>query len=330
MSERTTISQVVQIGAEAIPGTAVAANRRLQAIAIEPGIKAEVQSFRPMGGKFPVLSALGKEWTEAKISGQAAYNDLAFLLASVLSYDEPVQQGATAAYLWSFEPGQSVEDVVKTFTVEAGSSVRAGRFAYGLVTELGLKADRESVEVSGSMLGQQYEDGITLTAGATAVEPVPVLPTQIDVFLDDTSAELGDTQLTRVLSAEFNISDRFGPLWVLNSALGSWATHVETEPKATLKLLVEADDEGMALLPVLRAGDKRFIRLQATGPTIEDAYTYLLQLDMCVTVAEVGEFSDEDGVYAIEWTFNATYDATWGTALTCALTNTLADLGGGS
>jgi len=330
VSERTTISQVVQLGAEAVPGTAVAANRRLQAVSIEPGIKADVKGFRPMGGKFPVLSALGKEWVEARISGQAAYNDLAFLLASCLSYDEPMRRGTTAAYAWAFEPGQSAEDIVKTFTVEAGSGVRAGRFAYGLVTELGLKADRENVEVSGSMLGQQYEDGVTLTAGAQAVEPVPILPTQIDVFLDSNSANLGNTKLTRVLSAEFNVSDRFGPLWVLNSELPSWAVHVETEPRATLTLLVEADDEGMALLPVLRSGDKRFVRLQATGPVIDDPYTYLLQLDMCLTVADVGEFSDEDGVYAVEWTFNVTYDAAWGKALTCSLVNTLADLGGGS
>lgn len=328
MSERTTITQVTQIGVEATPGTTVPADKRLQAISIEPGIKAEVQSFRPMGGKFPVLAALGKEWTEASISGQAVYTDLVYLLASVLGYQAPVQITTPdgKAYRWTFTPGQSTEDTIKTYTVECGSAVRAGRFAYGLVTGLGLAINREQIEVSGSMLGQLYDDGVILTAGPTTIEPIPILPTQVDVFIDDAAASLGTTKLTRVLSAELEISDRFGPLWVLNSDNDSWVTHVETEPKATLKLLVEADATGMALLTAMRAGTKKFVRLQATGPEIETGNSYELTLDLCGTVAEVGEFSDEDGVYAVEWTLAATYDATWGKTLTVEVVNELSGL----
>lgn len=328
MAERTSITQITQIGVEATPGTAVAATKRLQAVSIEPGIKAEVQSFRPMGGKFPVLAALGKEWTEAKISGQAVYTDLVYLLASVLAYQAPeqVEPGTGKAYRWAFTPGQSAEDTVKTFTVECGSGVRAGRFAYGLVTALGLKVSRGGVEVSGSMLGQRYADNKELTSQATAIEPVPVLPTQVDVYIDDTAEDLGTTKLLRVPSVEFEISDRFGPLWVLNSENDSWATHVETVPKATLKLLVEADAAGMALLTAMRAGAKKFVRVQATGAEIETGNSYELTLDLCGTVTEVGEFSDEDGVYAVEWTLSATYDATWGQALTVEVVNELSGL----
>ena len=63
----------------------------------------------------------------------------------------------------------------------------------------------------------------------------------IDVYMDPTSGTLGTTKLTRVLNANIHISDRFGPVWVLNTANNSYVATVETEPSAELTLLVEAD-----------------------------------------------------------------------------------------
>jgi len=326
MSERTTITQVTQIGVEAIPGTAVPANVLLQAISIEPSIQAEVQTFRPAGVKFNTIGVLGKEWTEASISGPASYTDLAYLFAGVLAYAPPARQGSTTAYKWTFTPSHTTEDTVKTYTVERGSAARAGKFTYGTVNKLGLEFTRDSVEVSGSMLGRQYQDGVTLTTGATEVALQPVLPTEVSVYLDSSSASLGSTKLTRSFSATFNIGNRFAPIWPLDSTISSFATTVETAPDATLALLVEADASGMGPLTAMRAGTKQFIRVEAVGPTIADTYKWKLTLDMCGLVSEVGEFTDEDGVYAIEWTFSAAYDATWKKALQVELINTLTAL----
>lgn len=327
MAERATINQITQVGAEATPGVAVAADRLFQALTIEPAIKADIQTFRPLGAKYATIAALGKEWVEAKISGDVAcYNHLAYLLSGVLAYAAPVQQGTTNAYLWTFTPSQSAEDTVKTFTVEQGSAVRAGRFAYGLITEFSLAFSREKVAVGGTMLGQAYQDGIAMTANPTPVAVQPVLPTDLDVYLDSTSAGIGTTKLARALSGEFSISDRFGPLWTINSAVDGFVAHVEQAPRAQLKLLVEADAAGMGLLPAMRSGARRYVRLKAVGPLIADTYYYTLQMDICGVVSDVGEFSDEDGVYAIEWTLDVAYDPDWGKALEVQLTNTLSGL----
>jgi hypothetical protein len=325
MAERIAITEITQLGIETTPGTPVTATKKLQAISIAPAIKVDVTSFRPLGGKFATLAALGKDWTEAEISGIASYSDLTYIFASLLSYGAPQQQGTTPAYKWTFTPSQNSADTIKTYTVESGSSVRAGRFSYGIVTEFGLEISRDSAEVSGTMLGQKYEDNITLSS-TTAVEPVPILPTQVDVYMDNSAANIGTTKLTRVLSASFDISDRFGPLWVLNSAASGYVAHVETVPTVTLKLLMEADSTGMEPLTALRGSAKRFLRIKATGPLIQNPYNYEFVLDMCGLVTDVSDFSDEDGVYAIEWTFTATYDANWGKALTVSLTNTLSAL----
>jgi len=309
MAERATILQGIQLGVEVTPGTAVAANKKLQATSISTGVKAEIKKFRPTGSKFNTISALGKEWVEGDISGVLSYTDWVYLAASGLQYTAPDQQESTAAYLWENTPGHSSADTVKTFTIEEGSSVRAHKFAYGLVSNLGYTINRDEATVKGKIIGQTLSDAITMTSTPTEIPIVPVLPTDISVYMDTLYSDIGETKLLRVLKVEFDTGDRFGTVWPIDGALASFAAHVETEPTAEFKLLLAADAVGMGLLTSMRAGTKKFFRVEAVGETIEDTYTYKWTHDICATVTDVSQFSDEDGIYAIEFTFTATYDS---------------------
>lgn len=328
MPEVATVNNVVQVGVETTPGTSVAANKLLQALSIEPGIATDVAMFRPMGSKFSTVGAQGRESVEARLSGPATYTEIVYILSSVFAYAAPVQISPPSgtAYRWTFTPAQSAADTIKTYTVEQGSSTRARKWTYGLVTEFGYSLNRSEFTFSGAMIGQRLQDGITLTASPTAIELVPILPTQVDVYLDTSSASLGTTKLTRVLSVDFSMGSRFSPVWPLDSTLTSFATHVETPPTSELRIMLEADSQGMALLTPLRNGDKRFIRIKAVGAQIETGNFYTFQHDLCGIVSEVGDFSDQDGVYAIEWTFAATYDATWAKATEIQVINKLSAL----
>lgn len=322
MSERASIFQTVQVGLESVSGSAVAANKKLQSLSIAPGIKAEINTFRPMGTKYPVLAALAKELIEAKLSGQPTYSELIYPLSSVLVAGSGSSLGgAPAAYQWDFDPAAAAADTVKTFTVEQGSSERAHKFSYGLVTSLAFNFSRSENTMEGTMMGRDFSDGITLTAGPTAVELVPVLPKQVTVYLDDAYGSLGSTALTRPLSVKWEIADRFGPLWALNADYASFAAIVETEPKLTVTLKMEADAAGMGLLTTMRDGDTKFMRIEAVGETISGGNAYRLRLDTAVKVTEVSEFSDEDGVFAIEWTFTGVYDADWGKVCSVRVVN---------
>ena len=438
MPERATLNQITQVGAEVTPGTAVAATKLWQALSVTPGIKTDIAKFKPAGAKFTTIAALGKEWVEAKLEGVGCYNHMAYLMAMIMGYAAPVQQGGTTAYKWTATPGQNTEDVIKTLTVEQGSQLRAGKFVYGLLTQLGLSIDRSGIKVSGSLLGQAYQDDIhlstnatyTLTAGVapptagtftltysgqttgaiafdaapaaveaalealstvgagnvevvatvatgagtlavggnvytieftqalaqaprtltgtftgltaagtialaagvtgvvpTAIPIQPMLPTDVDIYMDTTGAGIGGTKLTRALKTEFDISDRYGEIWTLNSAVDGFAAHVETEPKVQLKLTVEADAAGMAPLTVMRTGDKRFIQIKITSSVLAGVgYAYSFTLGLACVVTDVSEFKDEDGVYGIEWTFDVAYDATWGKALIAELIDVLTAL----
>lgn len=262
------------------------------------------------------MTALNKEWTESDLSGQMTYTELVYPLSSVVDTATITElaPGPPAAESWVFESSNGAADAPKTFTVEQGDGVvRSHKFVNGIVTSFGMSFSRDGTELSGSMLGKALQDNITLTASPTAIELVPVLPTQVSVFLDPTSAALGTTKLTRFVSAEWRLNDRFGPLWVLDAAQSSFVTHLETEPTCEVEVMVEADAQGMALLDHLRTGATQYLRILAEGATITGAHKYKLQIDTAIKVNAVGNFSDEDGLYAISFTATAAFDPAWAT-----------------
>lgn len=327
MTERSSLTQGVQVGVESTPGTAVPANKKFISMGIEPAIQVEPYRFRPMGQKFASIVTPGKEWVEADISGAMSYSEIIWFLSSLLKTTTPTTVD-TSGRQWVFSPNASAEDTVKTLTVEQGGSVRAHKFANGIVTELEMTLNRDSFEVSGSLLGQAITDSITMTASPTTPPEVPMIPTEFNVFLDSTSAGLGTTKLTRVLEATIHVGDRFGPVWVLNSAQTSYVAVVETEPTCEITLLMEADTEGMAQLTQARAGSTKFIRIEGLSSQLAGAVTqkYRFAWDAAIKVKDVGDFSDEDGVYAIEWTFEQVYDAAWGNAMVATVVNKEATL----
>ena len=322
MAERTTVTEAIQIGVESTAGTAVAANKSLPSLSIDGSAKMNFDKFRPSGSKLNTITALGKEWTEAKVSGEPTYSELHYLLASILQYTAPVQIGATTAYTWSHLPSSTAPDTVKTYTVEKGSSVRAEKFAYGIMSDLTLSGDRDNIDLSGMMMGRAMTEGITLTSSPTALEQIPILPKEVSIYADTASGSLGTTLLTRVLKWSWSISGRFNPLWVVDAAQTSWVAHVEGPVNAQLKLTMENDATGAAYRDLARAGTTKFIRIEAvSGQNAGTATPYKLTFDAACKVSETGEASDEDGIQAYELTFDIVHDATWGKGLTAALIN---------
>jgi hypothetical protein len=321
MSERTAITQVVQIGVESTPGTAVAADRLLPSVRLSAGVEASHTEVMPSGYKLPTSQVLGKEWTAADISAPSiGYDELPYLLLSLLSYAAPVQQSSTTAYKWTQALATAAEDTIKTLTVEQGSSVRAHKFAYGVVTDITLRGDRDKVELSGTMIGQRLSDGITLTSSPTVIAQVPILAKDVSIYADDTAAGLGGTKLTRVLSWELSLKNKFSPLWVVDAANTSWVAAVENAVQGDLKLKLEADSTGNAFIgTTMRGNATKFFRIQATSSTLAGtAIPYSLALDVAGQVkGPPGKFEDADGVYAYEPTFGVVHDPTWGKGVTC-------------
>jgi hypothetical protein len=323
MTERATVTQAVQIGVEAAAGDGAAADLIINSFTIEPGAKVAMQQFRPTGQKLDSIIVPGKEWVECKVTGLGSYSELQYLLAGLLGKNQVTQPSADgAAELWKFILSARDHDDVQTYSFEQGDSLHAHKFAYGLFTDVDVTFSRDSVAIGGQMVAQRLETGITLTASPTTIEERPILPTDVDVYLDTDHATLGTTKLQRTFKSTYSLGGVRGAVWPLNSDNDSFASHVELAPKATLKLLMEADDEGLAQFATMRAGDSIFIRTQATS-AVEAAIgkPYQLKLDGSYKIQDVAPFSDEGGVYAIEWTLGSVYDAASGLGFEATLRN---------
>lgn len=332
MAERSTITQVVQLGMEVTPGTPVAATKRLQTLDFQTKVMSNEDHFRPAGYKFETITAQEREWTEAPVRGQPTYTEIVYPLSSVITKATPstILDGATdtTGRKWVFEPSTSSPDDPQSFTVEQGSSVRAHQYAQAMFREFGLNFTREKLDMSGALLARSISDNFVLTGGTTSVPLVPMLAKQFSVYLDNTAAGLGTTKLGRLFTGAFALGARFGPVWVVDSALPSYADTVETVPTLNFKLLVEANTQGMALLDYLRSGATYFLRIEALGPDIYAAgvfavnhLKYRFTLDMAVEVTTPEPFSDHQGVYAVGFTMTGVHDAAWGKAMHVEVVN---------
>lgn len=337
MAERSTISQRVQIGVETTSGVAVAATKNLLATSIGVSVAEDVHTFQPKGAKYATIVYNGREWADADISGDATYSELQYPMASAITTPVVSQlldsATPTGAYKWVFDPVTFGADTPKTYTVEQGDAVRAHRAASLIFTGFGIKWDRKGVTVTGDGYAAAIEDGITMTStGVTSIPTVPIQPTQLDCYLDDTVAGLGTTKQLRVISGEWSVTGKYGSLFVVDSSKPSFVANVEKDPASTFKLKVEADAQGMAQLNKFRTGASQFLRLTAKGPKIYSGATTAgdvynsLTVDVAGKISAVSKFEDSDGVYAVEFTFTTVHDSNWGRAFLISLVNSLATL----
>ena len=321
---RATSFQTTQIGVEVTPGTAVSANRALVATNFSPGSKVNINTFKPKGTKFPTLAILGKEWVEVKIDGTLTYDEIVYLLSSVITGVTPT--GTGAAKTWVFLPNSNGPDNPKTFTVEQGSGSLAHRFTHGLVTALSLDFSRSEIAMDGSMLGKALNESVTMSAGATSLEGRVVSPTHVSYYIADTYNGLATAQPLDVVRVSWAIQDRFNPIWVLNREKPSFSTFVESDPKIEMKVKMEASGVGLNLYQTMRNGDTRFMRIEAIGAEIDTGVNEKLVIDTAVKVSDVSDFSDEDGLFAIEWTFTGVHDPIWGKATEITVVNEVSAL----
>jgi hypothetical protein len=316
MAENATVANTNQIGPETTPGTSVAASKlpRYLAFDLDPSIN--FNRFRSMGSKYATALTPGQDFTTFGLSGQGSYSEIVYALCSNLKDVTPTTSDTTAK-TWTFQPAVRTEDTVRTYTIEQGDAVRAGKATYCICSDLELTFNRtDGVTIGGGGFAQQFQDNISLTGSPTSIEDAPILPTHINVYADDTFANIGTTKLTRDFNALWRCTGRFGQVWPLNSTLASFAAHVELEPIVQLELTAEYDTQGSQFFTQARAGAVKYIRIDCTSTVLAGAATvfYNLRIDMAGKISAMGGFDDSDGVRVVQWTLDAVDDATAGFA----------------
>jgi hypothetical protein len=337
MAVRASVNQVVQLGAEATPGTAVAAGKLLSAFTWAFGDKSATKQLTATGRKYPSASELLTEYSAGKISGEGDFAALIYPVSSVYGKVTAVAHSpSVTAFDWIWTPPISgLTTNPQTYTVQNGDSIDAEQYAYLMFSGWGYSFTRkQEVQVAGDWFSQTFTDGITMTASPTNIAFLPMTGAQFKVYLDTTSAGLGTTLLTDPLKVDFKASNYFGQYWPINAANASFTSHLELLPKNELKLMLQANSTAIAIRGnYLQTGTRAYVRVTGTGATIDGANSIKAGMthDLAVFVSEMAEFSDQDGVFAVEYTLQAAEDTGWtalagGTAQKLTLTNLLSAL----
>lgn len=328
MADRAHVLETVQIGLETVPGTAVAAPTNVRGMSIGMTMGGGADIFRPDGHKFAAVIAPNAEWSTLAVTGKPTYTEICYLLENI--YGPPVGGVTVVGVLGRkriYELSDTAVAAPHTLTIEKGNSVRAQRITYGLLHDLAFSFSRAAgLSVTGAGIGQLFTDGITMTASPVDTALVPIMGKQLNCYIDASSAALGTTKMLRAFSVVPSLTGAYGPIWVMDSTLGSFATAIDLAPTTNLKLRLEADAAGMAYLSQYRAGTQIFVRLDATGPIYEAAATYKLTYDMSLGIKTVTTDIDESGVTVVEYDCEFVKDTTWTKAFSISTTNITAVL----
>jgi hypothetical protein len=189
-----------------------------------------------------------------------------------------------------------------------------------------------SVTIDATLLTGGTTPSITVTTTTAGGAPsvlalIPVLPTQCKVFLDDTYAGIGTTQLLNVLSVEYSIGKRFDHYWPLNSLLGTGpGGTLEDVPDMKVTITMANDADAKALVASMRNGATKFLRTAATGPIADGSTPYSMRIDMALNISDFNGYSEEGVVYAAGFQFMAINDPTWGQSNEISVVNLLTAL----
>jgi hypothetical protein len=272
--ERSSVNQRVQIGAESTIGTAVPAGKLLECFDWVFGINGDVVDYTPTGHKYVNVQEENTEWTDITLGGEMDYNGLIYPAGGVFGAVTPAAHGSSSvAKDWIYTPPVFGSVAPQTYTLQQGDSTRAHQTAYTLFTDFGYTVTRKDAKLTGKAITQPISDGVTLTSSPTAVALAPTVAKQYNIYLDSTSGALGTTQLLKVLQVVYSFSGVYGPFWPINRANIGYTSHVDLVPKSDIKIKLEADAAGMALLIYLQQGTTYYLRVQAVGSVIDNNQT---------------------------------------------------------
>lgn len=307
------LARVSAVGVESTAGTAVTPTKRFASFGLTKSPQYTVGRVRPAGLYYPTKHILSGEHTELSVEeGVLSYDESIYPLAGVCQHSVAAVANGTTSQEWTFTTDPYAADDLQTYTVESGIiGGRGGQGAYGAWTEWGFTIARnaETSEMSGSMISRAIEAGALTDLSVEEFEPI--VPSQVNLYVDDSYASIGSTKIDTAFSVSFTFGDRQSPVWFLNRAQGSYAGTKQAEPSTELHLIV-ADEANPVddILLGLRNGDRRYIRIEAIGPEIEMStdttpvpINYSFIADFAAQVSDSPDEGDSDDAASVDLTF---------------------------
>jgi hypothetical protein len=166
-------------------------------------------------------------------------------------------------------------------------------------------------------------------AGASDLDSVPISGSQLNVYLDDAFADLGNTQLLDNFSVQINLPEKYKTKRVMNRSLESWKEPVEQEMEPTLVITMEANGYSDALYATAKSEGlpTQYLRVDALGIVIPGATDHFEWVfDVPLKLQGATENGDSDGVDSYTFTFQIVEDDDMGSFFDTYFVNDLPSL----
>ncbi len=272
------INQIVQLGVETTPGQVPGSgsNRVMRHLTYNLDPDFQYAMYRGSGQRFNSIQTLKAEMSKFKLGGPISYTELAYPFGGMFgqpAFTTPANGVAARQLAFSPKPNGAQGGV--TYQIQNGDAVRTRQFNYAVHTgiDLTIKRSGDSVVSGGDGFAQQTQPNVTLTASPTAQSQLPAPPINFNAYLDLTSANIGTNALAQCVEAQFKTSGWYAPLWFLVRGNASYGTVVDTPPATTCLLRIMPDSAVDNLWVQARAGATVYIRLDAVGNPIDNAYS---------------------------------------------------------
>lgn len=327
MAGRGTVNRQVQVGVEVTPGTPVSANRLLPSMSFTLSPEIDNREYRAQGWKMGTANKIIHFDGGASLTGPLNYTEIIYLLNTLVTGVIATPGGGTASRTHTFSPTATGTDAFKTLTIQEGDSTAAQQMAYSLLTEFGLRVNEEGSEVTGTLVGYAPTN-TTMTPAPTTIQQLPIGPREIDIYIDPTFGALGTTKVSDALGFEFNVANKQVKKRVLNTTFQSFKETVEAPMNLTASFTTEHNLQSRNLYAGVTTTSNpiQYIRLQATGATIEGAIPYRVRLDLAGRIVDMNQ-QDVNDIWGYQYSIMPEYDSSFGNkAFEVVVTNTLTAL----
>src|SRR5699024_4202252 len=139
--------------------------------------------------------------------------------------------GGETAYQHTFAIKPFEADKLVAFTGMWGDSTRALQVSAMAFHALTIGVQRTQLSLSSNAIMRAPQRGVVWpdTSAITDVPYVPIAAQTYCVYMDDTQATLGTTQLLALYSTEISYGEKYQPDWVVNCNLDSYSELLEQD-----------------------------------------------------------------------------------------------------
>lgn len=322
---------LIQLGREATPGTAVAATTAWRGkFATLQDDRKQMNAEEEVGILLPTERSYDT-WLGVKLAlpeTELTYEQWPHLLEAGVKTATPSGVGPYTR-VYAFPTGASV-NTIKTYTIEAGNTLVTAdvkEAAYCYVEEFEISGKQgEAWKMKGGWVGQRLVAS-TFTASIALPAVSEAIFANTKLYIDNSGATLGTTQVLGTLMGA-TVRVKTGIMYVpVGDGTLYYSAHKFTRPEVNVTLTMELEQSvgGVSRVATERTAWEnksfRLVRLRCPGISPRT-----FDVDMALKWDKVGDYENSDGNTTVQLTGHAAYSATDAAFWSATVVNSLATL----